>query len=61
MPINIVKGPTLEKLCGVGVGKFRAAGFFFRYQIPCMNFFSFNVPCVWRVRLMEGKNFLIFR
>ena len=22
-----------------GVGNFRAAGIFFRYQIPCMNFF----------------------
>ena len=23
----------------VGVGNFRAAGIFFRYQTPCMNFF----------------------
>ena len=23
----------------VGVGNFRAVGIFFRYQIPCMNFF----------------------
>ena len=30
-------GP-LEKLWG-GEGNFRAAGIFFRYQIPCMNFF----------------------
>ena len=29
-------GP-LEKLWGEG--NFRAAGIFFRYQIPCMNFF----------------------
>ena len=28
----------LEKLWG-GEGNFRAAGIFFRYQIPCMNFF----------------------
>ena len=40
-------GP-LEKLWGVGGGEgnFRAAGFFFRYQIPGMNFFlahSMNV------------------
>ena len=25
---------------GGGVGNFRAAGIFFRYQIPCMNFFK---------------------
>ena len=31
-------GP-LEKLWGGGEGNFRAAGIFFRYQIPCMNFF----------------------
>ena len=31
-------GP-LEKLWG-GEGNFRAAGIFFRYQIPCMNFFQ---------------------
>ena len=31
-------GP-LEKLWGGGKGNFRAAGIFFRYQIPCMNFF----------------------
>ena len=30
----------LEKLWGVGVGNFQAAGNFFRYQIPCMNFFK---------------------
>ena len=24
---------------GAGEGNFRAAGIFFRYQIPCMNFF----------------------
>ena len=30
-------GP-LEKLWGGGVGNFRAAGIFFRYQFPCMNF-----------------------
>ena len=29
----------LQKIWGGG-GKFRAAGRFFRYQIPCMNFFK---------------------
>ena len=41
------KGRTIRKVMGgggvggVGWGKgnFRAAGIFFRYQIPCMNFF----------------------
>ena len=32
------KGPTIRKVMG-GEGNFRAAGIFFRYQIPCMNFF----------------------
>ena len=32
-------GPTIRKVMGGGEGNFRAAGFFFRYQIPCMNFF----------------------
>ena len=32
------KDGPLEKLWG-GEGNFRAAGIFFRYQIPCMNFF----------------------
>ena len=36
-------GP-LQKLWGGGEGNFRAAGNFFRYQIPCMNFFS--GPCM---------------
>ena len=31
-------GP-LENLWGGGGGNFRAAGIFFHYQIPCMNFF----------------------
>ena len=31
-------GP-LETLWGEGKGNFRAAGIFFRYQIPYMNFF----------------------
>ena len=35
-PSPISDGP-LEKLSGVG--NFRAAGIFFRYQIPCLNFF----------------------
>ena len=32
------KGRTIKKVMGEG-GDFRAAGIFFRYQIPCMNFF----------------------
>ena len=32
------KGRTIRKVKG-GEGNFRAAGIFFRYQIPCMNFF----------------------
>ena len=32
------KGRTIRKVM-VGVGNFRAAGIFFRYQIPCMNLF----------------------
>ena len=34
-----VRDGPLEKLWGGGEGNFRAAGIFFRYQIPCMNFF----------------------
>ena len=34
-----LKDGPLEKLWGGGVGNFRAAGTFFRYQIPCVNFF----------------------
>ena len=33
-----IRDGPLEKLWG-GEGNFRAAGIFFRYQIPCMNFF----------------------
>ena len=34
------KGRTIRKVMGGGgEGNFRAAGTFFRYQIPCMNFF----------------------
>ena len=34
----IFRDGTLEKLWGgEGEGNFRAAGIFFRYQIPCMN------------------------
>ena len=32
-----IKGRTIRKV--MGVGNFRAAGIFFRYQIPCMNSF----------------------
>ena len=36
-----IRDGTLEKLWGEGaVGNFPAAGIFFRYQIPCMNFFQ---------------------
>ena len=34
-----VKGRTIRKGMG-GEGNFRAGGIFFRYQIPCMNFFQ---------------------
>ena len=42
--LNFVRHGPLEKLWGGGgggggEGNFRAAGIFFRYQIPCMNFF----------------------
>ena len=33
------KGRTIRKVMRGGGGDFRAAGIFFRYQIPCMNFF----------------------
>ena len=33
------KGRTIRKVMGGGEGNFRAAGIFFRYQIPSMNFF----------------------
>ena len=36
---SMLRDGPLEKLWGGGVGNFRAAGIFFRYQIPCMNFF----------------------
>ena len=33
-----IKGRTIRKVMGGGGGgKFRAAGNFFRYEIPCMN------------------------
>ena len=34
----VANGRTIRKVMGVE-GDFRAAGIFFRYQIPCMNFF----------------------
>ena len=37
LELSLRDGP-LEKLWG-GVGNFRATGFFFRHQIPRMNFF----------------------
>ena len=33
------KGRTITKVMHGGEGNFRAAGIFFCYQIPCMNFF----------------------
>ena len=36
--LSETKGRTIKKLMR-GEGNFRAAGTFFRYQIPCMNFF----------------------
>ena len=36
--LTLRDGP-LEKLWGGGEGNFRAAGIFFRYQIPFMKFF----------------------
>ena len=36
--ISLRDGP-LEKLWGGGEGNFRAAGIFFRYQTPCINFY----------------------
>ena len=41
--LGLAKGRTIRKVMG-GEGNFRAAGIFFRYQIPCMNFFS--GPCM---------------
>ena len=38
LALEVRDGP-LEKLWVGGDGNFRAAGTFFRYQIPCMNFF----------------------
>ena len=38
MKITLAKGRTIRKVTGGG-GDFRTAGIFFRYQIPCMNFF----------------------
>ena len=37
--VALIKGRTIRKVMG-GEGNFRAAGIFFRYQIPCMNFFK---------------------
>ena len=35
------KGRTIGKVMGGGgEGNFKAAGIFFRYQIPCMSFFG---------------------
>ena len=36
---SAAKGRTIRKVMR-GEGNFRAAGIFFRYQIPCMNFFQ---------------------
>ena len=37
---SVLRDGPVEKLWGGGEGNFRAAGIFFRYQIPCMNFFQ---------------------
>ena len=40
---RFIKGRTIRKVMGEGgggEGNFRATGIFFRYQIPCMNFFQ---------------------
>ena len=34
------KGPTIRKVMGGGGGEFSSRRNFFRYQIPCMNFFQ---------------------
>ena len=36
---SLLKGRTIRKVMEAGKGNFRAAGMFFRYQIPCMIFF----------------------
>ena len=36
--LALAKGQTIRKVMG-GEGNFRASGIFFRYQIPCKNFF----------------------
>ena len=56
----IHKGRTIRKVM-VGVGNFRAAGIFFRFQIPWMNFFKamtwifFRVD--WRACIFLSFNF----
>ena len=48
---------------GGGEGNFRAAGIFFRHEIPCMNFFlgySMNIflgLIGWRARIFFHLNF----
>ena len=44
---NALRDGPLEKLWGER--NFRAAEIFFRYQIPCMNFFRIN----WRARIFS--------
>ena len=39
-PRALLRDGPLEKLWGEGEGNFRASGIFFRYLIPCMNFFQ---------------------
>ena len=52
---DLFKGRTIRKNMGGGEGNFRAAGIFFRYQIPCMNFFQalawIFLRVNWRARI----------
>ena len=36
---DFTKRRTIRKVMGGGEGNFRAAGIFFRYQTPCINFY----------------------
>ena len=55
-----LQGRTIRKVMG-GEGNFRAAGVFFRYQIPCMNIFQ-SVTWIffrinWRAWIFFSCNF----
>ena len=57
---TVVRDGPLEKLWG-GEGNFWAAGIFFRFQIPCMNFFQalawIFLRVNWRARIFFSFNF----